>query len=360
VEDVGGKNDFPQRLAAAAAGGNRKLNGGSCTSILKAGQNIDVGCVEVSNDATNLNVKYVIDGGWCMTESHLDVQVNHADIPQTSKGNPIPGRFEYKADHESCVQAYTYTIPMLEACCGDGVEIAAHAVVTQYFEEGQANLDSLKENLPETAVIYVTHPGTTTGDPSYWDIVIGDGPLAGSYDGNCIDTDNTMSSGQTYTVRVFSSYDENVDWITIVEYPGNLDLVNYVINQEWLTRSSSSCGGVYNYGEVQRAIWQLIEDTPSTAGLGTWTETRQCRADEIYNDALANGDGFVPKCGDKIAVVFVPENEQVIFAQVIFGGVEVSPCVVTYAGEETAWGEGTRFAADRGSWATYFTHQCGC
>jgi hypothetical protein len=167
------------------------------------------------------------------------------------------------------------------------VEIVAHAVVTQYFEEGQANLDTLKENLTETAVIYVTHQGTT-GSPGYWDIVIDDGPLAGSYDGNCIDTDNTMSSGQTYMVRVFSSYDETVDWSKIVENPRNLDLVNYVINQEWLTRSSSSCGGVYDYGEVQRAIWQLIKDTPSTVGLGTWSPTRQCRADEIYYDALAN------------------------------------------------------------------------
>jgi len=106
------------------------------------------------------------------------------------------------------------------------------------------------------------------------------------------------------------------------------------------------------------AIWTLIEDQVSTAGLGPWN---QCRVNEIVNDAMVNGYGFVPECGDYVAVILAPINgNQVIVAQIIFGEVEVSPCLVGYGGEETAWGDGTEFADDRG-WATYivFTPTCG-
>jgi len=92
---------------------------------LYAGQNIDVGNVEVWNDTVNLYVKYVADDPWCLTETHLHVATSLGVIPQKN-GNPIPGKFDYKDEHD-CVADCTYTIPL----AGPDVKlfIAAHAVV---------------------------------------------------------------------------------------------------------------------------------------------------------------------------------------------------------------------------------------
>jgi len=90
-----------------------------------------VGVVEVTNDADNLYVTFSItEGDWEMTETHLDVKTDESLIPQTNKGNPKVGKFEY-----SNSTVHEYTIPIPEGCIeGDNVTIAAHAAV-QLLEE---------------------------------------------------------------------------------------------------------------------------------------------------------------------------------------------------------------------------------
>lgn len=91
---------------------------------------IDVGDVEVWNDAHYLYVDYKItEADWCLTKTALDVQLNSGDIPQTKKNNPIPGKFEYSAVHD-CVSEYGYMIPMTWDA-GDPLFIAAHANVVK-------------------------------------------------------------------------------------------------------------------------------------------------------------------------------------------------------------------------------------
>jgi len=94
---------------------------------LFAGQHIDVGIIKVWNDSDNLYVKYIVDDPWCLTETHLHVADSAEAIPQKN-GNPIPGKFKYKRDHDPCVTDYTYTIEM-SLIPGDEIYIAAHAVV---------------------------------------------------------------------------------------------------------------------------------------------------------------------------------------------------------------------------------------
>ena len=69
---------------------------GSATYPLFADQDIKVGYVEVTDNGTDLTVKYVIDDpDWCLEATHLDVQVDPEDFPQTQKGNPKVGKFAY-------------------------------------------------------------------------------------------------------------------------------------------------------------------------------------------------------------------------------------------------------------------------
>ena len=103
---------------------------------LKAGQSIDAGSVTVSYDGGVLCVKYEVGEDWKLVETHFAIATSPGDIPQTKKGNPIPGHFSYGDDelgeydedgnlvggvdsYEECIE--------LELEVGDVICIAAQA-----------------------------------------------------------------------------------------------------------------------------------------------------------------------------------------------------------------------------------------
>jgi len=103
---------------------------------LLADQTIEAGTVTVSNDDVNLYVTYETIDGWELVETHLAIATSLEDIPQTKKGNPIPGKFTYSMEHDPAVTVYTYTLPLQD----DGtLYIAAQAEVQK------AVLDELGE-----------------------------------------------------------------------------------------------------------------------------------------------------------------------------------------------------------------------
>jgi hypothetical protein len=95
---------------------------------LIAGHTMDAGHVLVWNDADYLYVKYVTSNGWCLEKVSLHVAASLSGIPQTNSGNPIPGKFTYKADLE-CASESTFAIPLTWAE-GTEVYIAARAEVS--------------------------------------------------------------------------------------------------------------------------------------------------------------------------------------------------------------------------------------
>lgn len=104
---------------------------------LIAGQNIEVGTVNVWNDGENLYVTYVIDApGWYLTETHLHVACSEEEIPQNKKGNPIPGHFDCSSEHEIVDYVTEYPLDPIPLnsidCCN--LFIAAHAVVIKPIE----------------------------------------------------------------------------------------------------------------------------------------------------------------------------------------------------------------------------------
>jgi hypothetical protein len=94
---------------------------------LIAGQHTDAGDVLVWKEGCTLFVKYVASGCWRITETHLHVAGSWEEIPQTKKGNPIPGKFDHKGSHDRVTEV-TYEID-LGGLCDSSVCIAAHAVV---------------------------------------------------------------------------------------------------------------------------------------------------------------------------------------------------------------------------------------
>ena len=97
---------------------------------LWAGNDHLAGIIEVWNDATELHVTYTTLNGWMLAETHLAVAQSVSGIPQVN-GNPVPGQFSWKTEHDPAVFSYEYVINLEDAglAAGDEVCIATHAAV---------------------------------------------------------------------------------------------------------------------------------------------------------------------------------------------------------------------------------------
>ncbi|MFO7574769.1 MAG: thioester domain-containing protein [Bacteroidales bacterium] len=326
--------------------------GGELVSDLLAGKNTKVGVVRVTTDGEFLTVKYEMDvTDWVISETHLSVTASLADIPATMNLNPKTGLFKYKSKHSPQVSAFTYTGIPTEG--NSSLYIMAHAVVER-VTGWKTHLPAVSVQLPEYVTISVGYP--QSGDESYFTTTVTNGGiLDGTYSGWCVDVGNAIYPGTEYTAKVVSSYD--TDLLGVVDKPENLEKVNWIINQSF-TGQTSSDGTVYTFGDVQRAIWELVDNDVSESGLGEWSQER---VDEILTLAENAGDSYVPECGQEVVVLLVPvdgEGGEPIPVQKTITQVAVitfpGVCVPVTKGSETAWAAGYDFGGP--NWAKYFIY----
>ncbi len=320
----------------ASKGGPKALIfDGSCdytVTNLIAGQNTVVGTVEVTVVGGYYNITYSVINGWCISETHLDVAESPENFPMTGSGNPKNGHFEYSDSHD-CVSSFTYEVPTSE-----GEYIAAHAVVNCT----SGTIEDFAESLPETLNACTTEKGVDAVD-SYFNLTVNDTALAGDYDAWCVDFESSLQI-QCYDANVYSSYETLPEGI--FENPDNFDLVNWIVNQDFVGEISPGQGGEYTFSDVQIAMWEIIENKNCTDTFCAYVgDFDLVRIDEIIEQATANGEGFIPECGDLISIVLVPlEDLQSVIISVPL------PCGDEC--EETAWAEGCDFPGN--NWAMYF------
>jgi len=315
---------------------------------LIAGQYYDAGDVLVWNDGDNLFVKFVAEEDWQIKETHLHVAESLEGIPQVN-GNPPPGQFDYKQEHDPAVTEFCYEIENIWDV-DDELFIAAHAEVCEETTEG--GLEEVQEMLPEIVTASAVHAISIGHLYSYFVVTISGGTyLDGTHNGWCVSLASLMTDYQSFNAKVFSSY-ESIP-AGLIDYPENLDLVNWILNQDYVGETSPGGYGTYTYGDIQRAIWELVEDQQSSLYLGDWNINR---ANEIVTDAISYGEGFIPDCNEVFAVILVPID---IFGQkdLSLGQICIIPVPIpceTEWGCETAWGDGADFPGS--NWAMYFTY----
>ena len=156
--------------------------------------------------------------------------------------------------------------------------------------------------LPGKVCFNVVNPGITYGGPSYFDATLLLPQGEKKFDCWCVQADVQIVYGPIYTAEVLTPAQAAAQGL--VQYPANFDLVAYIVNQDYPGKPSPS-GGVYTFGDVQMAIWTLIDDSTSI-DLGPWDPIRVA---EIVAAAMANGEGFVPTCGQRNIVVLKPVAE---------------------------------------------------
>jgi hypothetical protein len=187
------------------------------------------------------------------------------------------------------------------------------------------SLDLIASSLPET----VNFCTDGQGPEAYLNISINEGFLAGDYGSWCIDDDLSIEPILCYDdVPVFLSTGTLPEGA--FEYPENFDAVNWLLNQNIVGSESPTSSEIYTYGDLQFAIWKLLDDLrdPSEActdcGLGEWSAVR---AGELVLLALDNGDGFMPGCNEFVGIILRPDgNIQPLIIPYKIVGEECSPC----------------------------------
>ncbi len=185
----------------------------------------------------------------------------------------------------------------------DSVEAVSHRYRYKKWRKKKCNV-SVTPDLPATLNACTTAKGVNA-DNSYFDLTINDSSLAGDYGAWCVDVDLSLAADQCFEADVYSSYETLPEGK--FEHPENFDKVNWILNQSFVGSESPS-GGTYTFGDLQWAIWELIDDRncQSCAYLGDdWSVTK---GQEIVDMSLAEGEGFEPGNGDALAVVLVPTN----------------------------------------------------
>lgn len=172
---------------------------------------------------------------------------------------------------------------------------------TASAQEPECDIEAFCASVPTELVNVDIERG---GDVSYWSVDVFNAGEFNMDDCEAWCLDSTMFIPQRQALAdLLCSYDPMVDVLGIVQQPENMDLVNYILNQDYLGLNGPA--GPYTYSEIQKAIWILVS-IDSNSGLGPWT---QANVDAIVNDAQANGEGFVPGAGDVIGVIILPYTD---------------------------------------------------
>ena len=91
----------------------------------------------------------------------------------------------------------------------------------------------------------------------------------------------------------------------LIANPDDLDIVNWILNQDFKSMDNGDgTGENFTDAEIQGAIWGFTDDivfVNEAFGVGT-----QANAQEIYDLALASGDGFVAGEGDIVGLILDP------------------------------------------------------
>ncbi len=291
---------------------------------LIAGQNMLAGTVSVSNDEDTMYVTYNMGPDWPLHEAHV-----YVGSEQPDKG--APGKFPYKEEFDPAVFSYTFEIPLGDLDDKSQVFLATHATTgadgntetawggnwnngdpTWDFVWGKkwgGGFTTRVMPMPDLPEDTVTYRGYHFGTMSYWNVRFFDPvtlPPGSFFQGGieywagwCVDKNHSMYSNRNYEVTLYSSYDTG---IPAFGQNDNYDLINYMLTQRRNNGSGIWDQNWNNDGiktQFQNAVWKFSDGIEPAAG---------SLAEAFVNDAIANGEDFIPGPGEYYAVILYPDT----------------------------------------------------
>ena len=194
--------------------------------------------------------------------------------------------------------SYSYTI-------SDGQGGTAQALIDMKWCGVTNTLQSIADSLPDSGMLRITLDHSYDG--AFYTAFLsgtGDARLDGkAFDvAYCVSAYENIGLNTTVPVNIYLADATAVPAGTI-PLPQNLDMVNWILNQDFSSKPNGE-GGTYTEAEIQGAIWGLTDGivfVNESQGLGT-----TANAQEIYQLALANGEGFEAGEGDLIGLILDP------------------------------------------------------
>ncbi|MBU2958958.1 SdrD B-like domain-containing protein [Paracoccus sp. 1_MG-2023] len=171
---------------------------------------------------------------------------------------------------------------------------------------GETNtLEMIKDSLPSIGSLVLTRDGALGGD--FYGVTLS-GTGDDRFDGKFFDITYCVSAYEPINPNVAVPYNMYLADAAsvptgIVANPQNLDVVNWILNQDFQEMDNGDgTGQTYTEAEIQGAIWGLTDDIVFvSSSLGT-----NANAQEIYDMALASGEGFVAGEGDVVGLLLDP------------------------------------------------------
>jgi hypothetical protein len=173
-----------------------------------------------------------------------------------------------------------------------------------------------------TSVVNIAQVSDSSRDCYFVTVISGAGDLDGEYDGWCIDTHRHLPDDRHYVANMLCSYGTLPDGM--IGHPENLDLANWLMNQNLIGIEAPGGLGVYTKFDLQMALWTLLDEPLSTSD---FPFSDPARVAAMVASAQANGEGFKPGVGGFCIVIIDPVDENgVTNYQVSIILLEVPPC----------------------------------
>ncbi|WP_378943214.1 SdrD B-like domain-containing protein [Paracoccus sp. R86501] len=179
------------------------------------------------------------------------------------------------------------------------------ANVDMTFCGAKNTLQTIKDSLPTNGTLVLTADASFDG--GFYGVTLtgtGDDRL----DGKFFDVTYCVSAYEPILPNVVVPYniylaDESSVPSGTVAQPQNLDMVNWILNQGFEDADNGDGKGqTYTEAEIQGAIWGLTDNIVFVnSAMGTDANAR-----EIYDLALANGEGFQAGEGDIVGLILDP------------------------------------------------------
>jgi len=304
------------------------------------GFNLDVGTVTLTNDANNLYVALQItDLDWCLVKVHLDVADSPDELPQTKKGNPIPGKFAYSATYDldyPCEQAPDpFVVPLSGWTPGTQLYVAVHTEVVSAIDgcyeevwqvgdvevvnEGTGWLENYADEFNWVGATSTTAgPGLGTNEPPFTDpFIVG----------------TTSTSEFPYNSNFVRDYatDFDVQWFGGLPFGGKLTV-------SWSPGASAAEKKIVSSGDgIATTEWTATG--ANTPGQSWFLNKYPLTTDDVTVDPIAIDDHtirFQHTQGDGTFWDWVRLEK---------------PC----ERNETAWAEGTQFPGN--NWGMYIEYE---
>ncbi|MDO5612969.1 MAG: SdrD B-like domain-containing protein [Paracoccus sp. (in: a-proteobacteria)] len=191
----------------------------------------------------------------------------------------------------------------------DGMGGTASAAVNMKWCGVTNTLESIAASLPDSGVLRVTLDRSSDG--SFYTATVtgtGDDRLDGkTFDiAYCVSAYDNLPLSTNLPVNIYLADADSVPSSTQIPLPQNLDKVNWILNQDFGSMDNGE-GGTYTEAEIQGAIWGLTDGIVFVQDDYNYGTT--ANAQEIYDMAMAQGNGFEAGEGDIIGLILEPTGQ---------------------------------------------------